>query len=72
MSALKKMVEKLDRTKQVKQLGYVTNPTELKEILSELSPMVSVVIMEDYNPVDVENEIAVSVRFEFALERDQL
>lgn len=71
MSALKKMVEKLDNRDRAAHLGYVTYLPELQEILSELSPRVPVAILEDYGAVG-DGEIGVTVKIGFALERDQL
>lgn len=73
MSALKKMVEKLDRRNKHTSAGYVTKTPELIEILSEISKNVSVSIVEEERPYSVQNkEISVIIKVGFTLERDLL
>lgn len=71
--ALVKMVRKLDaRNKRVSQ-GYVTNRDELIAILSELTPLLSVAILEEERPYSVQHkEISVTVKLGFTLERELL
>lgn len=70
-SALKTMVEKLDNRKAMHN-GYVTKLPELQAILNELTPLLSVAILETHSPVDNPGEISIQVKFGFTLERDQL
>lgn len=67
-SALKTMVEKLDNRPRG-NAGYVTALPELQAILSELTPRVSVAILESHSPIDHAGEISVDVRLSFTLER---
>lgn len=67
-SALKTMVEKLDNRPRG-NAGYVTTLPELQSILSELTPLVSVAILESHSPIDQAGEISVDVRLSFTLER---
>jgi len=72
-SALRKMVKKLDgRNKRTSQ-GYVTNRDELIAILSEVSKLVSVSIVEEERPYSVQHkEISVTIKLGLTLERDLL
>lgn len=67
-SALNTMVEKLDNRRHGSS-GYVTTLPELQAILSELTPRVSVAILESHSPIDQPGEISVDVRLSFTLER---
>ena len=68
-TALKTMVEKLD-SRPAATRGYVTNPAELQAILSELSPNVSVNVLENRNAY--RKDVSVEIRLAFTLARDEL
>lgn len=70
-SALKTMVEKLDN-RQPDTSGYVTHLPELQEILSQLSPNVSVSIVESRSSANSDKDISVMVKVRFTLERELL
>jgi hypothetical protein len=70
-SALKTMVEKLDN-RQPGSLGYATKLPELQAILSELTPRVSVAILESHSSIDRDGDISVEVKLGFTLERSLL
>ncbi|UDL16678.1 hypothetical protein SEA_ATUIN_285 [Arthrobacter phage Atuin] len=68
------MVEKLD-TRPRGHLGYITQRDELIAILSELSPLVSVAILEEnqeFNRQRGDKDISVEIKFGFTLERNLL
>jgi hypothetical protein len=69
MSALSEMVAKLDN-RQPGTRGYVTQVPELQRILSEITPLVSVGISEDY--LDVPGEVSVTITLGLTLERNLL
>ena len=72
-SALRKMVRKLDARNKRTSQGYVTNRDELMAILSELTPLLSVAILEEERPYSVQHkEISVTIKLGFTLERDLL
>lgn len=70
-SALKTMVEKLDNRRPGSS-GYVTTLPELQAILSELTPRLSVAILESNQPYGHTEDISVEVKFGFTLERELL
>lgn len=72
-SALTKMVRKLDARNKRTSRGYVTNRDELIAILSEVSRLVSVSIVEKELPYAVANkQVAVEIKLSLTLERDSL
>lgn len=71
--ALKRMVAKLDARDKRNSRGYVTKRDELIDILSEVSKLVSVVIIEEERPYSVQHkEISVQIKLGLTLERDLL
>jgi hypothetical protein len=73
-SALKAMVRKLDARPRG-HVGYVTNRDELIAILSELTPLLSVGILEENREFNAERggkDISVEIKLGFTLERDLL
>ena len=72
-TALQKMVKKLDARDKRHSQGYVTNRDELIAILSEVSKLVSVSIVEEERPYSVQHkEISVTIKLGLTLERDLL
>ncbi len=73
VSALTKMVRKLDSRNKRTSRGYVTNRDELIAILSEVSRLVSVSIVEEERPYSVQHkEISVTITLGLTLERELL
>jgi hypothetical protein len=73
VSALKKMVRKLDARNKYRSAGYVTGRDELINILKEVSPLVSVSIIEKELPYAVAHtDIAIEIKLSLTLERDKL
>lgn len=71
--ALKKMVAKLDARNMRTSRGYVTKRDELIAILSEVSRLVPVSIVEEERPYSVQHkEISVTIKLGLTLERDLL
>jgi hypothetical protein len=68
-TALSKMVEKLDN-KRPGTSGYVTYRDEIVDILSELSKLVPANVFLEKSPF--ENEVQVTIKVSFTLERDLL
>jgi hypothetical protein len=72
-TALAAMVAKLDARDKRNSRGYVTKRDELIDILSEVSKLVSVVIIEEERPYSVQHkEISVTIKLGLTLERDLL
>lgn len=69
MSALSEMVDKLDN-RRPNTAGYVTGVPELQAILAELSPLVPVGIYLD--ALQYGDDVSVTIRVGFSLERNQL
>jgi len=73
MSALKRMVARLDGRNKRTSAGFVTTTAELAKILPELSKLVSVSVIEkERYPYPVANEIDIEIKFSLTLERDKL
>ena len=68
-SALKTMAEKLDK-RSMGDRGYVTNLPELQAILAELSPLVSVNIIETRTVS--RKDLSVEIRLGFTVGRGEL
>jgi hypothetical protein len=67
------MVARLDRRNKSMSAGYVTQRDELIAILKEVSPLVSVSVIEKELPYSkAHKEIAVEIRLSLTLERDLL
>lgn len=72
-TALQEMVRKLDKRDKRTSQGYVTKRDELIAILSEVSKLVSVSIVEEERPYSVQHkEISVKIKLGLTLERDLL
>jgi hypothetical protein len=72
-SALAAMVRKLDKRNKRTSRGYVTNRDELISILSEVSRLVPVSIVEEERPYSVQHkEISVTIKLGLTLERELL
>jgi hypothetical protein len=73
MSALKKMVMRLDRRNKRTSRGYITYTPELIQILGEVSKRVSVSIVEnERHSYANSNEIDIEIKLSLTLERDLL
>lgn len=71
--ALKRMVAKLDARNKRTSRGYVTKRDELMSILKEVSRNVSVAVIEQERPYNVQHkEITVKIELALTLERDLL
>jgi len=73
-SALAAMVRKLDE-KPVGNVGYITNRDELIAILNELTPLLTVAILETNTKFNAERggkDISVEIKLGFTLERNLL
>lgn len=72
-SALKSMVEKLDKRNPRTSQGYVTKRNELIAILQEVTPLISVAILEQELPYSQQGkDISVTIKLGLTLERDLL
>lgn len=72
-SALARMVERLDRRNKRTSAGYVTGRDELIAILSEMSSLVSVSIVEKELPYSESHKnVAVEIKLSLTLEREGL